>query len=74
MKIFRNITAGHPEKLVKPVAYTILANIIGMLPFGLAIAAIQIIFKSFVTPGTTLDIAKLWMVVGALVLSMLIMF
>ncbi|CBZ02943.1 ABC transporter ATP-binding protein [Clostridium botulinum] len=74
MKIFRNITAGHPEKLVKPVAYTILANIIGMLPFGLAIAAIQIIFKPFVTPGTTLDIAKLWMVVGALVLSMLIMF
>lgn len=74
MKIFRNITAGHPEKLVKPVAYTILANIIGMLPFGFAIAAIQIIFKPFVTPGTTLDIAKLWMVVGALVLSMLIMF
>ncbi|HCL4547819.1 ABC transporter ATP-binding protein [Clostridium botulinum] len=74
MKIFRNITAGHPEKLVKPVAYTILANIIGMLPFGLAIAVIQIIFKPFVTPGTTLDIAKLWMVVGALVLSMLIMF
>ncbi|WP_434306188.1 ABC transporter ATP-binding protein [Clostridium botulinum] len=74
MKIFRNITAGHPEKLVKLVAYTILANIIGMLPFGLAIAAIQIIFKPFVTPGTTLDIAKLWMVVGALVLSMLIMF
>ncbi|WP_061320618.1 ABC transporter ATP-binding protein [Clostridium botulinum] len=74
MKIFRNITAGHPEKLVKPVAYTILANIIGMLPFGLAIAAIQIIFKPFVTQGTTLDIAKLWMVVGALVLSMLIMF
>ncbi|HID0815767.1 ABC transporter ATP-binding protein [Clostridium botulinum] len=74
MKIFRNITAGHPEKLVKPVAYTILANIIGMLPFGLAIAAIQIIFKPFVTPGTTLDIAKLWMVVGALILSMLIMF
>ncbi|HID0823974.1 ABC transporter ATP-binding protein [Clostridium botulinum] len=74
MKIFRNITAGHPEKLVKPGAYTILANIIGMLPFGLAIAAIQIIFKPFVTPGTTLDIAKLWMVVGALILSMLIMF
>ncbi|NFM79355.1 ABC transporter ATP-binding protein [Clostridium botulinum] len=74
MKIFRNITAGHPEKLVKPVVYTILANIIGMLPFGLAIAAIQIIFKPFVTPGTTLDIAKLWMVVGALILSMLIMF
>ncbi|MBN3346942.1 ABC transporter ATP-binding protein [Clostridium botulinum] len=74
MKIFRNITAGHPEKLVKPVAYTILANIIDMLPFGLAIAAIQIIFKPFVISGTTLDIAKLWMVVGALVLSMLIMF
>ncbi|KEJ00463.1 ABC transporter ATP-binding protein [Clostridium botulinum A2B7 92] len=74
MKIFRNITAGHPEKLVKPVAYAILANIIAMFPFGLAIAAVQIIFKPFVTPGTTLDIAKLWMVVGALVLSMLIMF
>ncbi len=30
MKVLRNITAGHPEKLVKPVIYTILANVIGM--------------------------------------------
>ncbi|MCW6108845.1 ABC transporter ATP-binding protein [Clostridium sporogenes] len=74
MKIFRNITAGHPEKLVKPVIYTILANIIGMLPFGFAIGAIQIIFKTFVTPGVPLDIGKLWIVVGGLVLSMVIMF
>ncbi|HDK7176750.1 TPA: ABC transporter ATP-binding protein [Clostridium botulinum] len=74
MKIFRNITAGHPEKLVKPVIYTILANVIGMLPFGFAIGAIQIIFQPFVTPGVLLDIGKLWIVVGGLVLSMVIMF
>ncbi|AVQ44629.1 ABC transporter ATP-binding protein [Clostridium botulinum] len=74
MKIFRNITAGHPEKLVKPVIYTILANVIGMLPFGFAIVAIQIIFQPFVTPGVPLDMGKLWIVVGGLVLSMVIMF
>ncbi|WP_434305219.1 ABC transporter ATP-binding protein [Clostridium botulinum] len=74
MKIFTNITAGHPEKLVKPVIYTILANVIGMLPFGLAIGAIQIIFQPFVTPGVPLDTGRLWIVVGGLVLSMVIMF
>lgn len=42
MKIFTNITAGHPKKLIKPVMYTILANIIGMLPFGFSIVAIQV--------------------------------
>ncbi len=74
MKIFTNITAGHPEKLVKPVIYTILANVIGMLPFGLAIGAIQIIFQPFGTPGVPLDTGRLWIVVGGLVLSMVIMF
>ncbi|BFN04712.1 ABC transporter ATP-binding protein [Clostridium tetani] len=74
MKIFTNITAGHPKKLIKPIMYTILANIIGMLPFGFSIVAIQVIFKPFVNPEESLDISKLLMIVLGLVLSMTIMF
>lgn len=74
MRIFTNITAGNPRKLVKPITYTILANIIGILPFGLALSAIQLIFQPFAEPGVPLDTAKLWLVFAALVLSMLIMF
>lgn len=74
MKNFTNITAGNPRKLVKPIIYTILANIIGMLPFALALGAIQLIFQPFITPGMPLDTRKLWMIVIALILSMLIMF
>lgn len=74
MKIFYNITAGNPRSLVKPAGYTIVANLAGMLSFGLAIWVIQLIFQPFVTPGTSLDTARLWLACGILVIVMLIMY
>ncbi|WP_027624587.1 ABC transporter ATP-binding protein [Clostridium lundense] len=74
MKVFYNITGGKPKKLIKPIVFTILANIINMLPFGLAVWALQIFFEPFVTPGTILNTTKLWIVFIALLISMGIMF
>lgn len=74
MKIFYNITAGNPKTLIKPVGYAILSNLIGMLPFGLALWVIQLIFQPFVMPGTPLDTVELWLGCGMLAVSMILMF
>jgi ATP-binding cassette subfamily B protein IrtB len=74
MKIFYNITAGNPKALVKPVGYAILSNLIGMLPFGLALWVIQLIFQPFVMPGALLDTVELWLGCGMLAVSMILMF
>ena len=74
MKIFYNITGGKPKKLMKPIGFTILANIIDMLPFAFAIFFLQLLFEPFVTPGTAINTAKLWSTFIGLIIAMAIMF
>ncbi|WMJ82228.1 ABC transporter ATP-binding protein [Clostridium sp. MB40-C1] len=74
MKNFYYITGGKPKKLIKPVGFTILANIINMLPFGLSILAIQLIFEPFVNSGVSLNTKKLWIIFATFLVSMVIMF
>ncbi|KNF09008.1 ABC transporter ATP-binding/permease protein [Gottschalkia purinilytica] len=73
MKLLYNITAGNPKKLRKPIILSIISNIINILPFALAIQAMKIIFESFST-GEAIDIHKLWLTCGRLILSMILMF
>ena len=73
MKILYNITAGNPEKLRKPIFFSVLSNVLNILPFTLTITAAKIIFESYST-GIALDIGKLWLTCGALFASMIIMF
>jgi ATP-binding cassette subfamily B protein IrtB len=74
MKIFHDITAGKPKNLIKPASYAVLSNLIGMLPFGLALWVIQLIFQPFMVPGASLDTAGLWFGWGMLAVSMILMF
>lgn len=74
MRIFYNITGGKPKKLIKPIGFTILANIIDMLPFVFAIFILQILFEPFVTQGVTFNIEKLWTTFILLIIAMIIMF
>lgn len=60
MEIIRNITIGHTERLRKPVALTILANLVNIVPFCLSIEAVSTIFEGFSQPGATLDTDRLW--------------
>ena len=39
MNAINNITIGHPERLRKPVGYTMLANLVNIFPFMLSIEA-----------------------------------
>lgn len=47
MNAIKNITIGHTERLYKPVGYTMLANLVNIIPFCLSIEAVRIIFAAF---------------------------
>ena len=46
MNAIKNITIGHTERLYKPVGYTMLANLVNIVPFCLSIEAVRIIFSA----------------------------
>lgn len=54
MNAIKNITIGHTERLYKPVGYTMLANLVNIIPFCLSIEAVRIIFAAFDGSGRPL--------------------
>ena len=58
MNAIKNITIGHTERLYKPVGYTMLANLVNIVPFCLSIEAIRIIFSAFDGSGQPLDTTR----------------
>ena len=59
MNAIKNITIGHTERLYKPVGYTMLANLVNIVPFCLSIEAVRIIFSAFDGSGQPLDTTRL---------------
>ena len=59
MNAINNITIGHPERLRKPVGYTMLANLVNIFPFMLSIEAVNVLFKAYDGSGTGLDTTRL---------------
>ncbi|MFB9277012.1 ABC transporter ATP-binding protein [Cohnella cellulosilytica] len=74
MGMLRNITAGNPRSLVKPVIYTTLANLAGVLPFALLVEAARLVYEPFAFPGTALDTARLWWVCALMGASLLLLY
>ena len=66
MSAIRNITIGRTERLYKPVSYTMLANLVNIVPFCLSIEAIRIIFRAFNGGGQSLDTTRLWCIFGCM--------
>lgn len=73
MNAIKNITIGHTERLYKPVGYTMLANLVNIVPFCLSIEAIRIIFSAFDGSGQPLDTTHLWWIFGIMAVYMLVM-
>ena len=73
MNAIKNITIGHTERLYKPVGYTMLANLVTIVPFCLSIEAIRIIFSAFDGSGQPLDTTRLWWIFGIMAVYMLVM-
>lgn len=74
MNIMRNLTADNPRSLVKPVFYTTVANLAGVIPFVLLVEAARLFFTPFVHPAIPLDTARLWWVCGGLAVSLVLLF
>lgn len=73
MSAIKNITIGHTERLYKPVGYTMLSNLVNIVPFCLSIEAVSIIFDAFGGEGQPLDISRLWKLFAVLIGYMVIM-
>lgn len=73
MNAIKNITIGHTKRLYKPVGYTMLANLVNIVPFCLSIEAIRIIFNAFDGSGQPLDTTRLWWIFGVMVVYMIVM-
>ena len=73
MNAIKNITIGHTERLYKPVGYTMLANLVNIVPFCLSIEAIRTIFHAFDGSGQPLDTTRLWWIFGIMAVYMLVM-
>ena len=73
MNAIKNITIGHTERLYKPVGFTMLANLVNIVPFCLSIEAIRIIFHAFDGSGQPLDATRLWWIFGIMAVYMLVM-
>lgn len=51
MNAIKNITIGHTERLRKPVGYTVLANLVNIIPFMLSIEVVNILFALLTAAG-----------------------
>ncbi|MFC3769209.1 ABC transporter ATP-binding protein [Paenibacillus sp. GCM10012303] len=74
MNMLRNITAGNPRALLKPVLLTSLANLAGIVPFALLAEAARLLFEPFASPGAAFDTVRLWWVCGAMAASLVVLY
>ncbi|MDF9413394.1 ABC transporter ATP-binding protein [Brevibacillus laterosporus] len=74
MSMLHNITVGNPKMLIKPVVYTTLANLVGILPFILLVEVARLIFQPFTSSGVEMDFARLWWVCAGLGVSMVFLY
>lgn len=73
MNAIKNITIGQVGRLKKPVGYTVLANLVNIVPFCLSIEAIHVIFRTFDGSGIPLDTGRLWSIFWILIAYIIIM-
>lgn len=69
----KNITLGKPKRLYRPIGYTILANLIKILPFCLSIEIVNILFKAYDGSSSPLDMRRLWVIAVVLLIYITVM-
>ena len=67
------ITAGNPKKLIKPVVWTVFADLVNLFPFCLLALVVGSIYLYFGGTSETLDVKRLWFVWGGMVTMMAMM-
>lgn len=74
MNIFKNITVGQPKRLIKPIGYTFIANLINIVPFALSIEIIRIIFDYFKDTSIALNTNRIYTIIIIMFAYMIVMF
>nr|WP_278430889.1 ABC transporter ATP-binding protein [Brevibacillus laterosporus] len=70
----RNITAGEPKKIWKPILWAVLANLVNMFPFGCMAATVSMIYAYYSTEQSSLNMQSLWLVWGGMVVFLVLVF
>lgn len=68
------ITAGNPKKVIKPVVWTVLADLVNLFPFGLLTLAVSSIYLYFGGTLESLDIRTLWIIWGGMAVLAIILY
>ena len=68
------ITAGNPKKLIKPVVWTVLADLVNLFPFGCLTLVVSSIYLYFGGTSDTLNTKQLWLVWGGMVILAIILY
>ncbi|MCM3293285.1 ABC transporter ATP-binding protein/permease [Paenibacillus sp. MER 180] len=72
MKQLYCITAGNPRKMLKPILWTMLANLANMFPFGCLALAISTIYAYYSGEQGLLNMEKLWYAWGGMVVFLVL--
>lgn len=73
-KQLRYITAGNPRKMMKPILWTVLANMANMFPFGCLALAVSTIYAYYSGEQPFLNIPSLWVAWGGMVGFLVLVF
>lgn len=74
MKRLYAITAGNPGKMLKPIIWTVLANLANLFPFGCMTLAVKMIYESFAGGNTALPMQGLWLAWAGMLLFLGLVF
>lgn len=72
MKALHNITAGQTKKLVKPVVWMSIVNLVNMIPFVLIAVIVHLIFDYY--SGETFSFSLFWELWGGMALCFILMY
>ncbi len=70
MNTLKKLTANHPGKLVKPILFTVFANLANMAPFGMLALVVSALY-SFYAGVAPLNMGQLWLYALGMVICML---
>lgn len=66
MSKLHSITAGNSGKLLKPILWSVCANLANILPFGCLAFAVSMVYSYYAQERQTLDLPGLWLAWGAM--------
>lgn len=74
MKQLRDITAGNPKKMLKPILWAVLANLANMFPFGFLAMVVGMIYVYYSEGRAALNMQGLWLAWGGMVVFLALVY